>query len=107
MAAGRLQERGRAAEAGEGAAVSDGGKPDQGPAGAVPAADDARHAAGTCASARRTRGTCAQGTGVAGSWRRKKDSRKAEWWDQESPDDVLWEERVWGEATQRNRLQYQ
>lgn len=48
-----------------------------------------------------------RGRGVVGSWRRKKDSRKAEWWDQESPDDVLWEERVWGEATQRNRLQYQ
>lgn len=63
MAAGRLQERGGAAEAGEGAAVSDGGKPDQGPAGAVPAADHARHAAGTCASAQRARGTCAQGRG--------------------------------------------
>ena len=66
MAAGCLQKRGGAAEAGEGAAVSDRGKPDQGPAGAVPAADNARHAAGTCASAQRARGTCAQGKG---GWR--------------------------------------
>lgn len=46
LAAGRLPERGGAAEAREGAAFPNGGKPHQGPAAPVPAANHAGHAAG-------------------------------------------------------------
>ena len=90
MAAGRLQERSGAAEAGERAAVSNGRKPDQGPAGAVPAADHARHATGTCAhtgvSVFERKGRVYAVAAVCWErWRRKKNSRK--WLGQESADD--------------------
>ena len=47
------------------------------------------------------------GAGRVGSWRGRRGGREAERGDQQRPGEVSWEERVWGEATQRCSLLYQ